>query len=82
MAVCFTPDTHWLLSGHSVTGDIRVFNALYLSTKPIAYQMTAHELGTQCLQMSPKYSGKPGKTTPVVICIDAPMSSVHSGLTQ
>jgi len=61
LALCFTPDTHWLLSGHSVTGDIRVWNAQYLSNKPAAVQMTAHEMGTQFLQISPKYKGKPGE---------------------
>ncbi|XP_067928967.1 WD repeat, SAM and U-box domain-containing protein 1-like isoform X2 [Watersipora subatra] len=61
LALSFTPDTRWLLSGHSVTGDIRVFNSQYLSTKPVACQLTAHELGTHCLQVSPKYTGESSK---------------------
>ena len=60
MTVCFTPDNHWLLSGHSVTGDIRVFNARYLANKPVASQFSAHDMGTHFLQMSPKHTGKPG----------------------
>lgn len=60
LALCFTPDTRWLLSGHSVSGDIRVWNARYLTNKPAAFHMMAHELGTHYLTVSPKYTGKPG----------------------
>ena len=53
LSLVFTADTRWLLSGHSVTGDIRVWDAQYLNKKPVACCMAAHELGTHYLQVKP-----------------------------
>lgn len=51
LSLSFTPDSQWLISGHSVTGDLRVWNAQYLSKKYQAFYMAAHEMGTYTLDM-------------------------------
>jgi len=59
ISLSFTPDYQWLISGSS-KGDLRVWNALFLTERPVAMEFEAHELGVSCIQMGPVSSREKG----------------------
>lgn len=70
LALTFSPDCHWLVSGHSVTGDLRVWNAQYLSKKYVAFHMMAHETGTYALDMQPSDCSDAGNNTCILFPVN------------
>ena len=59
MAVVFTPDSAFVISG-SCNGDLMVWDAMYGHGKNLAYESEAHDLGVTCCDFSPTY-GSAGK---------------------
>ncbi|XP_064644227.1 WD repeat, SAM and U-box domain-containing protein 1-like isoform X2 [Lineus longissimus] len=54
VAVAFTPDSSYLVSG-STNGDLRLWDAQFGHSKCLLYELDGHDLGVACCEFSPTY---------------------------